>query len=98
MVDDDYSTLVQLRARGYQVLVVIPDPVSFEESILSNRLGKFRKRDVDLAARVVRMERDLLLGRMQRAGVQVVEWNVMQPFDQAMRRASGWRRHLVHRL
>jgi uncharacterized protein (DUF58 family) len=98
VVEDDYSTLVQLRARGYQVLVVIPDPVSFEESFLSDRGGKLAKGDVELAARVVRMERDLLLGRMQRAGVQVVEWNVMQPFDQAMRRAVGWRRHTIHRL
>jgi uncharacterized protein (DUF58 family) len=98
LVEDDYSTLVQLRARGYQVLVVIPDPVSFEEDYLARRLGKFTKGDVELAARVIRMERTLLLGRIQRTGVQVVEWNVAQPFDQAMRRAVGWRRHTVHRL
>src|SRR5512142_2835222 len=35
LVEDDYSTLVQLRARGYQVLVIVPDPVSFEQSLLS---------------------------------------------------------------
>ena len=52
----------------------------------------------ELAARVVRMERQLMLGRIQRAGVQVIEWNVAQPFDQAMRRAAGWRRHAVYRL
>ncbi len=98
LVEDDYSTLIQLRARGYQVLVVIPDPVSFEEGWLARRQGKFSRSDVELAARVVRMERNLLLERIQRAGVHVVEWDTAQPFEQAMRRAARWRRHMVHRL
>jgi hypothetical protein len=43
------------------------------------------------------MERDLMLERLQRAGLQVVEWNVAQPFDQAMRRAVGRRMQGSHR-
>ena len=34
LVEDDYLTLVQLRARGYQVMVVSPDPVGFEARLL----------------------------------------------------------------
>jgi uncharacterized protein (DUF58 family) len=79
LVEDDYLPLIQLRARGYQVLVVSPDPVSFEQTYLTNRP------EVRLAARVIRMERELMLNRIQRAGVQLVEWNVAQPFDQAAR-------------
>ena len=30
LLEDDLATVIQLRARGYQVLVVCPDPVSFE--------------------------------------------------------------------
>ena len=51
----------------------------------------------ELAARVVRMERQLMIARLQRAGLQVVEWNVAQPFDQAMRRAAAVRRLGGHR-
>jgi uncharacterized protein (DUF58 family) len=97
LVEDDYSTLIQLRARGYQILLVVPDPVSFEQEYLSGRTGRLAKADVELAARVVRMERALMLGRLQRAGLQVVEWDVAQPFDQAVRRAVGRRRQGMHR-
>jgi len=85
LMKDDYPTLVQLRARGYQVMLVSPDPVAFEQSYLP------RRPEVELAARVVRMERDLMLKKVQRAGVQVVEWNVEQSFDQATRKAFARR-------
>jgi uncharacterized protein (DUF58 family) len=79
LVEDDYLPLIQLRARGYQVLVVSPDPVTFEQTYLADQP------EIRLATRVVRMERKLMLNRIQRAGVQLVEWNVAQPFDQAAR-------------
>ncbi len=78
LVHDDLNVVVQLRARGYQVMVISPDPVKFEIGLLS--LSK----DVELAARIIRMERDLLIKRLERAGVQVVEWDVSKPFDQAV--------------
>ncbi len=97
LLEDDYSTLIQLRARGYQVLLVIPDPIAFEQAYLSDGKSRYPKPDVDLATRVVRMERQLMLARLQRAGLQVVEWNVAQPFDQAMRRAAAVRRLGMYR-
>ncbi len=92
LVEDDYATLIQLRARGYQLLVVSPDPVAFEQSMLA--AGP----EIELAARVVRMERELLLRRIRRAGIQVMSWNVAQPFDEAARRAFGPRLHMGNRL
>ncbi len=77
LVEDDYATLVQLRARGYQVLVVSPDPVAFEQSHLP------QWRAIQLAARVVRLERGILIRNLKRAGVHVVEWDITKPFDQA---------------
>ena len=78
--EDDISPLIQLRANGYQVLTVIPDPISFELSFLP------KQKEVDLAARVIRMERALLLRKLQRAGVQVLDWNITHPFDQVVQR------------
>lgn len=80
---DDYDILVQLRAHGYQVMVISPDPVSFELSYLKENPS------VELAGRVVRMERDLLLNKLQGAGVQVLDWNVAHPFDKVMKRRLG---------
>ena len=83
LVADDLAALVQLCSRGYQVLVVSPDPVAYELSYLPGRP------EVVLAARVVRMERDLLLQRLQRTGVQVLDWDVVQPFDHLVQSALG---------
>jgi uncharacterized protein (DUF58 family) len=92
LVEDDYLPLIELRARGFQVMVISPDPVTFELTYLSD------KPEVQLAARVIRLERELLLNRIQRAGVQVFEWNVTQPFDQAARSIFGRRFHGRDRL
>ena len=80
---DDLEILIQLRARGYQVMVVSPDPVAFELSYLP------RKASTELAGRIVRMERSLLIKKLQHAGVQVLDWNIAHPFDQVMKRRMG---------
>lgn len=80
---DDYDVLVQLRAHGYQVMVISPDPVSFELSYLEDNPS------VELAGRVVRMERDLFLKKLQGAGIQILDWNVAHPFDKVMKRRLG---------
>jgi uncharacterized protein (DUF58 family) len=80
---DDVNVLVQLRARGYQVMVVSPDPVTFESSYLPPT------ESVNLAARLLRMERNLLIQKLQRAGIQVLDWDVSQPFDQVVKRRLG---------
>jgi len=78
--ENDLNPLVQLRARGYQVLVVCPNPVKFELSYLS------KNRNVKLAARVIQMERTLLLQNMRRAGIQILDWDVAEPFDLVVKR------------
>jgi uncharacterized protein (DUF58 family) len=81
--EDDLMPLVQLRAQGYEVMVVSPNPVYFELSYLpSNETNT-------LAGRVVHMERTLLLQRMGRAGIHVLDWNVIEPFDLFVKRRLG---------
>jgi len=75
---DDPPMLSRLRARGYQLMVISPDPISFEARLL--KPGKA----VDLAVRIARLERALLLRQLRRAGIQVVDWQVDRPFDQAI--------------
>jgi uncharacterized protein (DUF58 family) len=79
----DLDILIQLRARGYQVMVISPDPVAFELSYLPKRA------ETKLAGRIVQMERNLLIKKLQHAGVQVLDWNVEHPFDQVMKRRLG---------
>ena len=78
LVNDDLNVLTQLRGRGYQVMVVSPDPIKFELGCLPS------SPQADLAARIIRVERDLLIRRLERAGIQVVGWDVSIPLDQAV--------------
>ena len=88
LVREDVRMLAQLQAHGYQLLVVSPDPISLERPD-----GDARG---DAAARIARMERDLLLGRLRAAGIQVLDWALNKPLDHAVhthlgRRATVWR-------
>ncbi|MEW6406097.1 MAG: DUF58 domain-containing protein, partial [Chloroflexota bacterium] len=78
LIADDLEILIQWRARGYQVLAIIPDPVSFELTLLPPAS------EASLAGRVVHLERRVALRRLLHAGIHIVEWNVSKPFDQAV--------------
>ena len=76
---EDVRVLVRLRAHGYQVLVVSPDPVTFEAKHLE------ASPTIDLAMRITRLERLMVLRKLRRVGIQVVDWQVKQSFDKLMR-------------
>lgn len=84
LIEEDLKPLVQLRAEGYDVLVVSPNPVAFELSYLGDT-----DPNVDLAGRVLQMERTLLLQRLQRANIHVLDWDIKEPFDQLVKRRLG---------
>jgi len=92
VVNSDIEVLVHLRSRGYQLIVVSPDPISFElQSLPDEPL-------TELAARVLRLERLALLRKLQHSGIQVVDWDITRPIDQviksALRRPPAWVRAL----
>jgi uncharacterized protein (DUF58 family) len=81
--EDDLVPLIQLRAQGYEVMVLSPNPVKFELSYLS------QNETIQLAGRVIHMERVLLLQKMGRAGIHVLDWDVTEPFDLFVKRRLG---------
>ena len=78
--EDDLKPLIQLRAQGYEVMVISPNPVKFELSYLP------ANETIQLAGRVVHMERVLLLQKMGRAGIHALDWDVSEPFDLFVKR------------
>ena len=78
---DDLPVIAQLKVSGYQVMVISPDPVSFEAKRLEDR------KSIKLAARIARLEREIMLRRLRGFGIQVVNWNTSMPFDQVARAA-----------
>ena len=78
---DDRDDIVSLRARGYELLLVTPDAITFEMKTLATT------RNTQLAARLAQLERAHLLRTLGRAGVNVFEWDVETPFHQVAHRA-----------
>jgi uncharacterized protein (DUF58 family) len=77
---DDFNALAGLRSQGYAVLVVSPDTVAFEAQ------SESPSENLSLALRVIRLRREVFLGRLRSIGVHVVNWDVSQPFEQVARR------------
>jgi uncharacterized protein (DUF58 family) len=89
LTPNDLQVLVRLRACGYQVMVISPDPIDFEARSADFRVLAGRRRTLELATRIARAERRLLLCELQRVGIQIVDWQVAQPLDQVIHVSLG---------
>jgi uncharacterized protein (DUF58 family) len=78
LASDDTEMLPRLRARGYQVLVISPDPIAFELSVLEP------SEIVTTAGRIARVERELLFRRLRQSGIRVFNWKTSIPLDRAL--------------
>jgi uncharacterized protein (DUF58 family) len=90
LLEDDYSVLLHLRVRGYQIMVISPDPVAFEAQSLPNDEGW------QLAARLARIERTLQFNNLRQTGCQIFEWDVSIPFEKAMSYPLSRPAHTFH--
>ena len=89
----DMPTLIALRAHGYPLLVISPDPISFESKLLGD------SHSVAQGQRLARLEREHMLSQVKRTGARVFEWQVDQPFhllaNSMLARNVTWYRNLV---
>jgi uncharacterized protein (DUF58 family) len=72
----DLEMLASLRARGYQLLVISPNPIDFEQRDMREQP------ETETALRLAHIERTLLLQRCRRSGVTVIDWPTELPFQQ----------------
>lgn len=86
----DFPAFTRLSKDGYQVLLVSPDPVSFEAQYFT------KIPELPIALRLAHLERNLLLRRLTRLGVQVVDWQVDQALDRTLNAVLG-RQRMFHR-
>ena len=80
LLPGDVPTLRYLRALGFELLVISPDPLSLEAGAAPiNEEG-------DLAWRVLKARREATLTMLRRAGARVVDWDVVVPPAPALSR------------
>jgi len=84
----DLETYARLLAFGYEVLLISPDPVHFTSQIYpETEFNSF-------ALRVARVERVIQLKQLLNLGVNVINWQVNQPLETALRKST---RQFAHR-
>lgn len=80
--EDDVEVFGLLRARGYQIILISPDPISrwrAQANVPSSASGA-------LATRILRLKRHILLSTLARIGVEVVDWDT----GQELAPATNW--------
>lgn len=83
LLPNDPAALLKLRARGYALLIISPNPIAFEQQDLA------MTPDVALAARIAHVERALLLRQCRMGGIPLIDWPVDVPLQQVVTVALG---------
>jgi uncharacterized protein (DUF58 family) len=88
--DRAVSALLDLRARGFDLVIVEVSPLPFAERLP----GEFG----DLAFRLWQLRRDARRLEYERAGAPVVEWHDGEPLTGVLEGVSAFRRHARARV
>lgn len=78
---DDWRLFPRLRAYGYQVLLISPNPMDYAEAALPN------EQTTRLAGRLTRLDRQLEISRIAQFWIPVIDWRVNQPLAPLVRNA-----------
>jgi uncharacterized protein (DUF58 family) len=78
------TTLLDLRARGFDLAVIEVSPIPFASSAEGER--------EELAYRLWHMKREALRARYERVGVPVVDWRAGMPLEAALAEVGAFRR------
>jgi uncharacterized protein (DUF58 family) len=81
LAPNDWQLFPRLRAYGYQVLLISPDPFDFARGVLSS------DRTTGLATRIARVERQLEINKISQLWIPVIDWQVSQPLSPLVRNA-----------
>jgi uncharacterized protein (DUF58 family) len=78
---NDWQAFPRLRAYGYQVLLISPDPLDYTRpSLPVDRAGR-------LASRLARLERQQEIYKIRQLWIPVIDWSVSQPLSPLVRQA-----------
>ena len=87
LTSDDLHPLLRLRAQGYEVMAICPDPLDFGARLRTASV-QAKKPDVvehnPSVLRLAQIERALLFGNLRHAGIQIVDWKVDQPLSKVL--------------
>jgi uncharacterized protein (DUF58 family) len=88
LVPRDIPTIIRMRAYGYAVMIISPDPVAYEAALYRDSSSP--------AYRIAASERSFMLRQMRQRGVQIVNWQVTEPLETIIREALARQPLIAH--
>lgn len=85
LISEDIPTIALMRSHGYAVMIISPDPISYESGTLHDFTSQ--------AYRLAYAERELILRQIRHTGAQIVNWRVTQPLETTIGTALIRQRH-----
>lgn len=79
LAPNDWQLFPRLRAYGYQVLLISPNPVDYARTLLPD------DRATRIAARLARLERQMEINKITQLWIPVIDWKVNQPLAPLVR-------------
>jgi uncharacterized protein (DUF58 family) len=81
LMSGDWRLFRRLRAYGYQVLLISPDPLDYVQHLLpADPAGR-------LATRLTRLERQIEINQINQLWIPVIDWQISQPLAPLVRNA-----------
>jgi uncharacterized protein (DUF58 family) len=81
LAPNDWQLFPRLRAYGFQVLLISPDPIDFAQPLLTTDPATL------LATRLAQVERDLEFSKIAQLWIPVIDWQVSRPLNPLIRAA-----------
>ncbi len=78
LLAEDVPFLQRLRSYEYQVMIISPNPVLYEQAALPASAA------TQFAARMAQLERTHVLRQAQQAGIETLDWDTTRPFEEAI--------------
>lgn len=82
LIQNDHSLLARLKAEGYKVMLICPNPYP---TLISHST----QQETTLSLRAVRIEREIMLWKIRRIGVKVIDWPTEKPLGNLLK-ARSW--------
>lgn len=98
LLNDDTSIITRLKKCGYEILVISPDPIDFEQKMVIAFDNPGISKDIQVAVRIANLERELRIRKLRKIGTRVVNWQVDTPLDRAIHLTMGRFPHPFHHM
>lgn len=98
LLNDDTSIFTRLKKCEFEILVVSPDPIDFEKKVLTAFDNLRISKNIQVAARIADLERELRIRKLRKLGIRIVNWQVDTSLDRAIHSTMDKFPHTSHHI